>query len=169
MIVDDLRALPDSPLVVAEGSPLPAWAVSNGTAERSRALWLLPQPGFLLAEVIEREAREHDVPVLAVDGTRGIDETVAFAEAHFAEALAEGPLASSREERRALLREANLALVIQVRDYYARPWAVGDAEANRRSFVCECGATDCAEDLERPVGVAAAAPVLAAGHEAREP
>jgi hypothetical protein len=79
------------------------------------------------------------------------------------------PLASSREERRALLREANLALVTQVRGYYARPWAVGDAEDVTRSFVCECGATDCVDDLERPVGFAAAGPVLAAGHGVREP
>jgi len=44
MVLDDLRALPDSPLVVAEGSTLPAQAVSSGIADRSRAVWLLPQP-----------------------------------------------------------------------------------------------------------------------------
>jgi hypothetical protein len=42
MVLDDLRALPDSPLVVAEGSTLPAQAVSSGIASRSRAVWLLP-------------------------------------------------------------------------------------------------------------------------------
>jgi hypothetical protein len=31
-------------------------------------------------------------------------------------------------ERRALLREANLAIVEQVRGYFARPWATGDSE-----------------------------------------
>ena len=103
MIVDDLRALPSSPLVVAEGSPLPAWAVSTGIAERFRALWLLPPPAFLLAEVIEGAERGSTTFPSAVDGTRPIDGTVAFAEAHFAQALADGPLASSREERRALL------------------------------------------------------------------
>ena len=35
----------------------------------------------------------------------------------------------ARAERRALLREANAAIVAQVRGYYARPWAEGDAES----------------------------------------
>jgi hypothetical protein len=38
MVLDDLRALPDSPLVVAEGSTLPAQAVSSGIAVCSRAV-----------------------------------------------------------------------------------------------------------------------------------
>jgi hypothetical protein len=38
MVIDDLRALPDSPLVVAEGSTLPAAALSSGVAERSQAV-----------------------------------------------------------------------------------------------------------------------------------
>jgi hypothetical protein len=164
MIVDDLLRLPSSPLVVAEGSPLPAWAVSSGMADRARALWLLPTAAFPLAETIEREACEHRVPILEVEGSRGIGQTVAFAEMHFADALAEGPCAPTRDERRSLLREANEAVVAQVRGYFARPWADGDAEENVRSFVCECGATDCIESVELPVGVAAPAPVLARDH-----
>ena len=31
MVVEDLRALPDTPLIVAEGSTLPAWVVSSGS------------------------------------------------------------------------------------------------------------------------------------------
>lgn len=46
MVIDDLRALPDSPLVVAEGSTLPAHALSSGIAERSRAVWLMPSREF---------------------------------------------------------------------------------------------------------------------------
>jgi hypothetical protein len=46
MVVDDLGDLPGSPLVVAEGSQLPAWALSSGIAERSRAVWLLPTRQF---------------------------------------------------------------------------------------------------------------------------
>jgi hypothetical protein len=159
MNADDVRALPSSPLVVAEGSTLGA-----GLVDPARALWLLPPAESLLAETIEREAREHDVPILVVDGTRGIDETVAYAEERFAAALAEGPCARTRAERQPLLREANEAVVAQVRAYYARPWAVGNAEQVVRSFVCECGATDCIGSLERPVGRAALGPVLTAGH-----
>jgi hypothetical protein len=168
MIVDDLLRLGRSPLVVAEGSPVPAWAVSTGIAERERALWLLPRAELLLAETIEREARAHDVPILEVDSSMTIDETVAFAEARFAAALAEGPCAATAEERRSLLREANEAVVAQVRGYFARPWAEGDAEENVRSFVCECGATDCVESVDLPVGAAAAAPVLASSHAGAE-
>jgi hypothetical protein len=179
LVVDDLRALPPAPLVVAEGSTLPAAAVQD----RSRALWLLPTPGFqrarleerglsggarafylLLAETIEREAREHDVPILAVDGERGIAATVAAVERHFEEALTEGPCARTVAERRGLLREANEAIVAQVRGYCARPWADGDAEAVVRTFLCECGNTSCEASVDIRVGAAAAAPVIASGH-----
>lgn len=57
MVLDDLHALPESPLVVAEGSVLPARAVSSGVAERSRAVWLIPTRDFQRA-------------VLAAQGTR---------------------------------------------------------------------------------------------------
>ena len=140
-MVDDLLALPRSPLVVAEGSTLPAAAVQD----RSRAVWLLPTPEFqqarleerrlasgererflLLAKTIEREARDHDVPTLVVNGRDGIEAgrpSNGASKAH----LPEGPTATTVAERRALLREANEAVVAQVRGYYAHPWAEGDA------------------------------------------
>jgi hypothetical protein len=92
MVVEDVQALPRSPLVVAEGTTLPAAAVQD----RSRAVWLLATPEvqrtrlderglsrgsrelyLLVAETIEREAREHGVRVLVADGARSIDATVA--------------------------------------------------------------------------------------------
>jgi hypothetical protein len=183
MLVDDLRALPDSPLVVAEGSTLPAWALTCGIAERSRAVWLLPTRRFqqaaladqgvppgpaalyrLLGETIEREAREHDAPVLPVDGSRGLQQMVAAVEQRFAEALAEGPRAAMPAERRALLREANQAVAAQVRGYYGRPWATGDAEAVVRAFLCECGDPGCEASVPIPVGSLSSGPVLAPGH-----
>jgi hypothetical protein len=183
MVVDDLRRLPPAPLVVAEGTTLPAAVVSSGVADRSRAVWLLPSEDFqrarleqrglgkgpsqlylLLAREIEREAREHAAPTLTVDSSRGVGEMVDAVEDVFAEALAAGPRAETRAERRALLREANEATVAQVRGYYARPWAEGDAESVVRTFVCECGDTRCDADVERPVGAAAAEPVFAPGH-----
>lgn len=179
MVVDDLLGLPRSPLVIAEGSTLPAAAVQD----RSRAVWLIPTPEFqrarleerglprgarelflLLADTIECEARERDVPILVVDGARGIDATVAAVERHFADALAKGPLAETVAERRALLREANEAVVAQVRAYYARPWADGDPDEILRTFLCECGDRLCDVSVELRIGVAAAAPALAAGH-----
>jgi hypothetical protein len=183
MIVDDLRALPASPLIVAEGSPLSPQAVSSGIADRSRAVWLIPTPEFhraqlekseiaegprelyrLLAAEIEREANEHTAPTLIVDGSRGVDETVAALEERFADTLATGPRAETLADRRALLREANAAIVAQVRAYYARPWAEGDAESVLRTFVCECGDADCASTVDLAVGAFAVGPVLALGH-----
>jgi len=179
MVVDDLLELPRSPLVVAEGSTVPAAAARDG----ARALWLIPTPELqrtqleerglphgarelylLLAQTIEREAREHGVPIFAVDGTRGIEGTVAAVEQHFGDALAEGPRAETGAARRALLREANEAVVAQVRGYYARPWADGEADEIVRTFLCECGDPLCDATVDVTVAVAAAAPVLAGRH-----
>lgn len=179
MVLDDLRALPQSPLIVAEGSTLPAGAVPD----RSRAVWLLPTADFqraqleqrslnrgqrelfrLLSETIQREVTEHGLPRLAVDGSLGVDATVSAVERLFSDALAEGPRAETLAERRELLHEANRAIVAQVRGYYARPWADGDADEVLRSFLCECGRPSCSLSVDARVGEAAAKRVLASGH-----
>ncbi|MBA3747942.1 MAG: hypothetical protein H0W96_10700 [Solirubrobacterales bacterium] len=54
MVVDDLRALPQSPQIVAEGSTLPAWAVARGIAARSQAVWLIPTAAFQHAQLAAR-------------------------------------------------------------------------------------------------------------------
>jgi hypothetical protein len=182
MVVDDLQALPRSPLVVAEGSTLPASAVRRSP----RAVWLLPSPEFLearleerelapgrrelyrlLAKTIEREASDHRVRTLLVDGTRPVDALVETVEQLFADVLSGGPVAETTAERRTLLREANEAIVAQVRGYFARPWAIGAADDVVRTFLCECGDRPCEISVDVPVGVASAAPVLAAGHGVR--
>lgn len=153
------------------------------SAERSRAVWLLPTRSFQraqlavrgtaaghaelylrLGEVIEREAGQHDVPVVAVDGSMGVAQTTRLVERLFADALAAGPRARTRSRRQALLRELNQAVVAQVRGYYARPWADGDPDAVIRDFVCECGDPACDLDARLPVGQVAAAPALAPDH-----
>jgi hypothetical protein len=182
MVVDDLRRLPRSPLIVAEGSTVPPDVVASGIADRSRAVWLIPTPEFqrrqlehrdlprgphdlylLLAAEIERAASEHGAPVLIVDSSRNVDEMVAAVEGAFTGALAEGPRVETLAERRALLREANEAIAAQVRGYYARPWAEGDTESVVRTFLCECGDPSCEGSIEVPVAVSAQ-PVLAPGH-----
>jgi hypothetical protein len=183
MVLDDLRALPDSPLVVAEGSTLPARAVSSGLADPSRAVWLLPTDDFqrtllgargtppgptalylLLRDRIAREASQHGVPRLLLDGSLDLEATVTAVEERFAAALAAGPCAEGRGERRALLREANEAIVAQVRGYYARPWAEGDAVSVVWGFCCECGSTACQASVHVPVATVLAGAVLAPGH-----
>jgi hypothetical protein len=182
MIVDDLRRLPASPLVVAEGSTVPPDVVASGVAERSRAVWLIPTPEFsraqlngrdipegarelyrLVAAEIEQAAKEHAVPVLTVDMSRGVDEMVAAVEDTFAKALSEGPRGETLADRRPLLREANMSIASQVRAYYERPWAVGDADSIVRGFLCECGDPRCDASVDVPVA-ASAKPVLAPGH-----
>jgi hypothetical protein len=179
MVLEDLRALPTTPLIVAEGSPLPA----SDLVDPARAVWLIPTAAFqraqlaargttggaaqlylLLGEVIAREVREHGAPTLSIDGTQGIGETTRAVESHFAEALAAGPRAETRGERRTLLREANEAIAAQVRAYHARPWADGDPHSVVRAFVCECGDPACEVDLELSVSELLAEPALAPGH-----
>jgi hypothetical protein len=180
MVIDDLRALPKTPLVVADGSTVPASAISSGLADRTRAIWLMPTPSFqraqlahlppaactffaLLRDVVEEETHEHQAPVLTIDGRLGIDEVTDTVEELFAGAISEGPRAETMGERQALLRGANEAVVEQVRGYHSRPWADGDPESVVRSFLCECGRTDCAKSVEATVE-RAGAPVYAPGH-----
>jgi hypothetical protein len=169
MILDDLRRLPPAPLVVADGSTVLPELVAQGHAERDRAVWLLPtfelhrafyersgmadllEYRWLVAEEIERQAAEFGVNVLRVDDTVGIDEAVAAVEELFADAIAEGPRADTIEERRALLRYANEAVVTQARGYLARPWTTGDEATFVREFLCECGHPECTEVVELAV------------------
>jgi hypothetical protein len=179
MIVEDLLRLPTSPLIVAEGTPVSPAAVGD----RARAVWLVATPEFqrvqlverglepgptelylLLATEIHRVATEHGLPVVTVDGSRGAGDVLAAVEAMFADALAAGPRAETRAERRELLRDPNEAIVEQVRGYHARPWADGNPDDVVRTFVCECGDQFCEADVDLRVGDAAAGPVLAGGH-----
>jgi len=178
MIVDDLRRLPATPLIVAEGATVLPDLMQLG--DRSRAVWLLPTPELqrerleevgaprdvsdpergkanrtglwlLLGAEIERRARAGGVQVLEVDGTLGIDETVGAIEDLFAEALAAGPRAGTRSERGALTRYANEVIVSQFEAYFARPWTTGDPGSTVVPFACECGDPDCDAVVELAV------------------
>jgi hypothetical protein len=183
MIVEDLREMEPSPLIVAEGSTISPAIVASGVADVDRAVWFLPTSNFEAARMdergwpagprllgrtvrasIEREAREHRPNALVLDGSRGVGDVIAAVETMFADALREGPRSESLGERRRLLRDANLSIIGQVRGYFARPWAVGDPETVVREFVCECGDPDCVESLQLEVGVVAEAPAVAPGH-----
>jgi len=173
MVSDDIRTLPRSPLLLAEGSVITPASVPR----EATAVWLLPTPERqerqlqardgrsnalyrLLASAIEAEVRAAGARIVAVEG---IMETVAAVEAAFGGALVVGPLAESLVERQELLREANLAQVEQVRAFYARPWATGHSERVERTFICECGDRECVADVRQTVGLASA-PVVSPGH-----
>ncbi len=174
MVVSDVARLPDSPLIVAEGSVIRPADVSAGGA----AVWLMSDVETVKQRIGERDGQSNRLYELLVDviardvgaaraptiDATDLAATVAAIEAFFAPQLARGPLATDAKERRALLREANLDIVEQVRGFYARPWAVGDPEAVVRDFMCECGATTCVAFVRASVSSVAVAPPIAAGH-----
>lgn len=186
MIADDVRALPVHPLTIAEGTP-----VTPSSSHPDRALWLLPtrrvqrerllQRGLsprdgafrlycsLLTE-IEAEVNAVGGQKLLVDGVRSAAETVAQVERAFAGPLADGPVAATAAERRALLRYGNRALVSQHEQFFARPWAPRQDVTAVQRFACECGDTRCTEDVAMPLAGFPqppdpdSPPVLARGH-----
>lgn len=74
------------------------------------------------------------------------------------------PRARVCRERGALIREGNEAIADQVRGYYARRWAEGNADAVVCEFLCECGDPACDASVLLPVGALAAGAVLASSH-----
>jgi hypothetical protein len=161
MVLADLAALPEAPLVVAEGTTLPAYA-----ADPARSVWLLPTPDLQAAQLAARgladgparlytalrklitaEAAEHGLPTLTLDGSTGPEHTVRTVEALLAEPLRDGPHATDRAGRQQLLRERNRAAIDQVRGYHARPWAAGDPAEVVVDLACECGDPSCDRDV----------------------
>jgi len=163
MVLDDLAALPERPLVVAEGTALPAYA-----ADPARAVWLLPTPDFqdaqlaargtsdgharlyrALREIVAAEAREHGLPAVTVDGSTPVEDTVRQVEALLAGPLRDGPHATDERERQALRRERNEAAIDQVRGFHTRMH--GDPGAAELDFLCECGDPACARTVRRRI------------------
>lgn len=181
MIVEDVRELPDCPLVIAEGTPITPAAVGAGP----HALWLLPSlevqrarlaerglnPGVLqlyqaLVREIEEQVEEYGAHRIVVDAHTGVEEVTAAVEAHFAVELHDGPLASDTAERRELLRFANEATAYQFRTGLARPWSTGDLRTTVRPFQCECARPGCDERIDLAVAdfPGGGGPLLAPGH-----
>ncbi|MCI2419037.1 hypothetical protein MOQ72_16455 [Saccharopolyspora sp. K220] len=185
MIVDDLRQLPTSPLIVAEGTSV----TPNMLPPGSNAVWLLPSYEVQRARLAERhhpnsapelylhmwrviaaEVRDADATLVVDDLT--VNETVAAVERHFADSLSKGPNAETIDERRQLLRYANRAIVNQHEAGFARPWATGDVRTAIRTFDCECAQPDCEATVDLPIAAfppppdTTSPPLLAPGHRA---
>ncbi|WP_353941432.1 hypothetical protein ABII15_07225 [Streptomyces sp. HUAS MG91] len=165
MVADDVRALPPAPLTIAEGTVITPRLVD--ALPGRAALWLLPTPELLeerlaerelapgplalyrrLAEVVETEVRASGAPFLRIDGAT---DTVRAVEDRWARHLAAGPHAAGREERRALLREANEAVVAQYDGFFARPWAPDGRDTAEADFSCACGDTACTDRVRRRI------------------
>jgi len=165
MTVDDLRALPTSPLIVAEGTQITPGMLPPGAL----ALFLIPSPRvqrarlehrdhprparelhLRLGELITQEVNAADVCQLNVDDL-SVEQTVAEVEKLFADTLAAGPTASTAAERRALLRETNRADAERYNALHTRPWSAGDLQTTMRAFACECAHPDCHASVELAV------------------
>jgi hypothetical protein len=60
LMLEDIEALPRSPLIVAEGTPLLPWLVAERLATADHAVWLIPTPEFQRARLEERPRVEWD-------------------------------------------------------------------------------------------------------------
>jgi hypothetical protein len=135
------------------------WLVPTAEFARARLLERRPLAGFVESSDAERAsetriAREHlftdeiatrlrelDLTVVHVDASRDLAATSAAVEELLAPALARLPGASTAEERTALRREENAAIVRQARLHReAHP----TVEQATYEFACECGAGGCA-------------------------
>lgn len=175
IVAEDVRALP-APLTIAEGTTVtprvtgddPAvWLLASRATRVARLAGRGLGDGQLalyleLAEVVAAEVRAAGAPVITVDD-RDVAATVAAVEELFAQPLSAGPKAEGPRERRALLREANAAIVEQCRGFGSRPWANVELSRIKRGFGCECGDPGCLAEVELAVSDYAP-PVLAAGH-----
>ena len=186
MIIDDLRSLPDSPLIVADGPLTPSMARSRPEIT-SQAVWLMPSkevqharlrirhpegvpPAYLQSwESTVKQFEETDITRIRVDRLT-VAETLSEVERVFAPYLGKGPTARSLEERRALIRYGNQALTAQYLSPSARPLVTVVPGELARTFDCECAAASCDALVELRVSDAAAAvagvppEILAPGH-----
>jgi hypothetical protein len=173
LMVEDIEALPSSPLVVAEGTPLVPWRVADFVAGPGHAVWLVPTPEFQRARLLERPTVEFDRtsdPERALENRiareiavgelierdaqeRGfrvisVDGSLGVDEvaAQVEEAFGEAIAAGPRAataERFELRRRHNRQVHRQVSAYFSRVPGAGDPAASPAPFGCECAASGC--------------------------
>ncbi|WP_051807839.1 hypothetical protein [Actinoplanes subtropicus] len=181
LIVEDLCALPDFPIIVVDGPPPAATAAVAG-----QAVWLLPSPSVQRARLEQRHpdgvpprylrqwgpvtepAAASGPAILRVDNL-SVAQIVARVERVFARRLTDGPVATTVAQRRELLRYTNQSIVSQCLGWLAHQPKAGIRPA-AQLFDCECARPDCTALVELPVETARSATateppaVLAAGH-----
>jgi hypothetical protein len=171
LVLEDLAALPPSPLAIVEGPQLFPASVSAVLREPDHALFLIPDldeqrerllargpiPGTsdglrARANATERdlmitrrftwEARDLRLATLPVDAP--LDEMIERAAEHFRPVIERGP----REvDLAAVRRFENDVLATQVRLYRESLGALKPEDA-ALPFACECGSSGCADDIE---------------------
>ena len=178
MTVDDLRALPATPLILAEGTQITPeivgpdgcaiWLTLSAEQQRERldrrhGAEGAPPSYLAFRKIIEAEIGD-DPRVLDVDDLT-MDETIAAVEGIFAERIAAGPSATTPAERREILRYANQIIVDQHLAWLRRWWTTGDPATMVRTFDCECGQPSCGARIDLALADYPAEPLLAPGHQ----
>ena len=162
MIIDDLSALPASPLIMADGPLTPRMATlllsSGRLAPTSRALRIRHLEGVPTGYLTSWEAMQpHETAItrITVDHLT-VDETISEVEGVFAPYLDDRTTTATLAERRSLIRSGNQAIVDQGTSPTARPRkAWGDPGRVVRAFDCECAAESCDALVELRISEAA--------------
>lgn len=190
MTREDLAGLPDWPAVVAEGTPFtPDFVGAAISALEPHAVWLFADDATRAARNLARgwggagnpadrqrrtdlEAAVHDangVVITTSDHPTALD-TVAAIERACRGWIRRQPAATTIRERRALVREGNMAIVEQYRAGLARPWSRAQPGEVIRTYDCECARPGCVRLVELalkevPEPFSARSPaILAPGH-----
>ncbi|GAB3761463.1 hypothetical protein [Microlunatus parietis] len=171
LTLEDLAALPDRPSVITDGTPFTPDVVGpDALRPPVHAVWLFADARIRAARNrgrgwggaggpadLDRAARMAE-QVDAAGGTKIItndhesaEQTVDAVVRVCADWLHDQPRATSTEERRALIREGNAAIVGQYRAGLARPWATTRPEEIVRAFDCECAAPGCTALIDLPL------------------
>ncbi|MGZ4292435.1 MAG: hypothetical protein ACXVQQ_07550 [Gaiellaceae bacterium] len=171
LVLEDLRALPDTAVTIVEGPQLLPTSVSAVLAEPGQALFLIPDRDaqearllargpmlgtsdgararanatardLLISARFAREAQELRLTTLTAD--RPLAELIELAAGHFRVAIERGPRAG---DLAAMRRSENEVTARQVRLYRESlaPIALSDEPL---AFACECGASGCAGEIE---------------------
>jgi hypothetical protein len=173
MIVEDLRALPTEPPIVAEGPHLIPEVVAPLLARREAGLWLVPTsqlqrgldrrrpsavPGHTsdAERVKQKVARRNELLAEAIRASArehglAVIEIPSYEDATSAVAEQLGPLvrdaAIAPEAVRTLRRDENLMVLDQVLRYLASDEAPPDHDGTV-GFSCECTRLGCVERVE---------------------
>jgi hypothetical protein len=171
LILEDLDALRDGPLVLAEGPQLFPHLVAPHLASSAHGLWLMPTLKFqrwalgrrgepsgtsdreralqnrlardaILNELIRGQASGLGLSLLEVDGSRTLHEMIDAVADYFTEQIAAGPRARDGAEHRRIRRQENVAIHSNLCSLRAQ---LGLAKPPVFDFACECGTLGCRE------------------------
>lgn len=190
LTLEDLAALPDRPSVITDGTPFTPEVVGPDPLRPPvHAVWLFAEAQIRAARNRRRgwggaggpadldRAARMAAEVEAAGGVKIItsdhesaERTADAVEEICADWFRDQPGASTVEERRALIREGNAAIVGQYRAGLARPWATTRPDEVTRAYDCECAAPGCTALIDLPLTVFPdpflpdSPPILAPGH-----